>query len=76
MPNELRPCPFCGGEAEVRVCDGSGRYVATVGTKQMWGREMTHCIITCKKCRARTQPYLTRRGVFNSWNRRANDEQI
>jgi hypothetical protein len=24
--NELKPCPFCGGEADVKVCDGAGLY--------------------------------------------------
>lgn len=75
MPRELMRCPFCGHDAEVKVCDGSGTVVADVGTETRWGRKMTHCFIWCKKCRNRTQSYLTRRGAFNAWNRRVNDEQ-
>lgn len=27
MPEtKLKPCPFCGGEAKVRVCDDEGNY--------------------------------------------------
>ena len=72
--NELLNCPFCGGKAKVKVCDGSGRYVANIGTEKVFGRDMTHCIVACEKCNARTQPYLTRRGVFNAWNRRADND--
>lgn len=73
--NELKPCPFCGGKAKVYVCDGSGHYYAEIGTEKFYGRKMTHCLIHCDRCRVRTQAYLTRRGVFNAWNRRADDEQ-
>ena len=70
---ELKPCPFCGGEPVVKVCDGSGSYFANIGTDVFYGRKMSHCLITCKRCRIRTIAYLTRKGVFNAWNRRAED---
>ena len=73
--NELKTCPFCGGKASLWVCDGSGSFYADVGTEFFYGRKMTHCLIMCKKCRIRTTAYLTRRGVFNAWNRRAADER-
>lgn len=72
---ELKPCPFCGGKAKVKVCDSSGAYYADIGTEMLHGRQMTHCLIHCEKCRVRTQTYLTRSGVFNAWNRRADNEQ-
>ena len=68
---ELKPCPFCGGEAEVKVCDGAGHYYTNVGTEMFYGRQMTCCLIRCNKCGVKTKAYLTRRGVFNAWNRRA-----
>lgn len=72
--SELKPCPFCGGKATVMVCDGSGSFYADIGTEVFFGRKMTHCLTMCKKCGIRTKAYLTRRGVFNAWNRRATDE--
>ena len=70
---ELKHCPFCGSEAEVKVCDGSGAFYSNIGTVLYQGRRMTHCLICCKKCGVKTKAYLTRRGVFNAWNRRADN---
>jgi hypothetical protein len=72
---ELKRCPFCGGKAKVKVCDGSGTYYTDIGTEIYYGIKMTHCLIICEKCRVRTQAYLTRRGVFNAWNRRSDDDR-
>ena len=71
---ELKPCPFCGGKAKVKVCDGAGAICADIGTDVLCGRKMTHCLIWCERCRAKTQAYLTRRGVFNAWNRRTTEK--
>ena len=70
---ELKPCPFCGGEAKVMVCDGAGTYCTDIGTELFMGRKMSHCLVRCKKCGVKTKAYLTRRGVFNAWDRRAED---
>lgn len=72
--DKLKPCPFCGGEPKVKVCDGSGTFYADIGTETLYGRKMTHCLIRCERCHVKTQPYLTRRGLFNAWNRRADNE--
>ena len=69
---ELKPCPFCGGEAKVFVCDNRGDYATDDLSKlAYYGREMTHCLIKCPKCRIKTSAYLTRGGAFRAWNRRA-----
>ena len=82
MPNEqvsnsykLKPCPFCNGKAQVKVCDGSGSLYADIGTDVFMGRKMSHCLIKCKRCGVRTKAYLTRRGAFNAWNRRADNDR-
>lgn len=72
MSRELKNCPFCGGKAKVKVCDGSGEHYTDVGTDRFRGREMSHCLIRCEKCGVKTKAFLTRRGVFNAWNRREN----
>ena len=71
---ELKPCPFCGSLPTLAVCDGSGNYWTKDLTQEVsWGRKMTHCKFVCCKCGIETKPFLTRRGLFNAWNRRAND---
>lgn len=70
---ELKPCPFCGGKGKVKVCDGGGSFYTDIGTEKYYGREMTHCLIRCERCGIRTKAYLTRRGVFNAWNRRVGE---
>jgi hypothetical protein len=70
---ELKLCPFCNGKAKVKVCDGAGCFYTDIGTEMYLGRKMTHCLIRCEKCGVKTKAYLTRRGVFNAWNRRADN---
>lgn len=73
--SELKPCPFCKGKAVVYSCDGSGHYYNELGTPVACGRNLTHLIIICDKCGIRTKPYLTRKGVFNAWNRRDKEKE-
>ena len=55
---ELNPCPFCGGEAAVRIRSNESR---------TFGRYMTMCI----KCFCMTGEHKTIEGAANAWNRRA-----
>ena len=68
---ELKPCPFCGSKAKVFACDDAGQYYTGFDTPIYRGRPMRSCLIRCGKCGVKTKAYLTRRGVFNAWNRRA-----
>jgi hypothetical protein len=72
---ELKPCPFCGGKPKVKVCDGSGTYYTDIGTDFLFGRKMSHCLVKCDRCGVKTKAYLTRRGVFNAWNRREGEQK-
>ena len=66
---ELKPCPFCGGEAEE----------AYVKRKKWFARfrypYITHVTyIRCKVCQATTMVRWTREEAIEAWNRRAGDE--
>lgn len=47
MPNELKPCPFCGGEATL-VCDSH---------KTFEPREVRYVRVACTRCHLGTQSY-------------------
>lgn len=59
MPNELKPCPFCGGKANIDY--GNGIY------------EIFY--VFCEKCKTRNPNRLTREEAIKLWNRRTTDEQ-
>lgn len=55
---ELKKCPFCGGEAEVR------------GIKDFDGKVIMSSVV-CKKCEASTRSYGSENGAIEAWNSRA-----
>lgn len=64
MSNELKPCPFCGGEAELRK----------------WRRWLDFQKVMCinRDCiiyHADDKWYKTEAEAIEAWNRRANDAQ-
>lgn len=59
MPNDLKPCPFCGGNAEHEIFD-DGFFV--------W------CRVECKPCGVMlTVPYVAGEEGIKGWNRRADN---
>lgn len=61
--NELKPCPFCGGEGCVQEHVFSG-YTSTFG-------------VVCLDCCCETrQFYDSKEDAIEAWNRRVNDEQV
>ena len=65
MPNKLKPCPFCGGEAE--LLDENGKEdMFFVQCKNIW-----------KGCKvlAFTHDYLTEQEAIEAWNRRTEGEK-
>ena len=62
---ELKPCPFCGGEAAI----GSGEEVRTM-------RPELYYYIQCQKCRAVgwSYPFKSAEQGIEQWNRRYDDK--
>lgn len=78
--SELKPCPFCGGEAElIEGCyseDGRGDRAWIVRCKSCDVRKFQHA--DWCKCNPYHKPYgeceaAMRNAVIEAWNRRAND---
>lgn len=72
---ELKPCPFCGGEAElgeflgvVPEIDENGAYIDAETEYYAW------CY--CTECGITTIDYDTDAEAIEAWNRRATDERI
>lgn len=58
--NELKPCPFCGGKAEL--------YASKVADGLRW--------VTCTECYASGEPCDDTESAIRAWNRRAKDERM
>lgn len=68
---ELKPCPFCGGEAEEKY----------VKRKKLLAKfrypYVTHVpYICCKVCSASSHVKWTREDAIEAWNRRAGDGNV
>ena len=67
---ELKPCPFCGGKAQVRYTGcGSGihGYTSNILMRSKAG------FVVCLKCGGRTSIHGKVSRAINKWNRRLND---
>ncbi len=64
MNEELKPCPFCGGEAIVSFDPD--------GTKDTKGRKWAYTVL-CNNCCATSGLCWSNDMAMAAWNRRAND---
>lgn len=65
MPNNLKPCPFCGSKANLKKVKSSRmRFLAITGFH-----------IECSLCKARTEISLNKDDVITSWNRRVDEHE-
>ena len=65
---ELKPCPFCGGEATPVYCEYGDRYTSNVLYLSKRGT------VKCKKCEVYLpRVYRTVSKAIEAWNRRADN---
>ena len=61
--NELKKCPFCGGEAlmQHKRVNGDPRF--------------THSWVVCTVCYSQTTQFLSEKQAIEAWNRRADNDE-
>ena len=57
---KLKPCPFCGGEAKLKIIP---KYYGDI----YW--------VKCEECNAETPSDFEKDEAIEAWNRRANDDR-
>lgn len=65
MQNELKPCPFCGGEANLIKRKLKTGFYPSGGTYY----------VHCKVCLITTQPKRKAENVIDDWNRRVDNAE-
>lgn len=60
MQNELKPCPFCGGEA-------------LLITFRDEYRRLNPSVVHCSVCDVESKVYLRKKEAIEAWNRRYGD---
>lgn len=66
MPNEMKPCPFCGGKAKLNIQKVTGGY--------------DYAYVICTGCRISTMQYeasaeyCAKDKAIEDWNRRADND--
>ena len=66
--NELKPCPFCGGEAKFHLC-------AELDNEGMAAVFKDYVGIHCVKCRIATPPIIGKSAAAKLWNNRAKNKK-
>ncbi len=67
MPNELKPCPFCGGNAHI------GEMKKAVGFERWSVACINRRCIAYKLHNPFVAKYLSRESAIEAWNRRADN---
>lgn len=64
---KLKPCPFCGGTAELKLSRRKGLFAKL--------KRFSHYqYVECTECHVRTKPYITTEDALMDWNTRANEK--
>ena len=65
---KLKPCPFCGGEAEEKYIRRK-----TMFAKYKFPYNTHYVYIRCKQCAGTSSVKWTREEAIEAWNRRADN---
>ena len=66
MIDELKPCPFCGGNAETR---------RVTPLRNSITQTYDGVFVICTQCLTSSNNYPGTKAAIEHWNRRINDEQ-
>lgn len=70
---ELKPCPFCGGEAKI-VSRSTEVKAVNLGTAEVFSTDILEwCKVKCSECGCSTDRYSNVGGAIKWWNKRAAD---
>lgn len=71
---ELKPCPFCGGEAKI-VSRSTEVKDVNLGTTEVFSTDILEwCKVKCCECGCSTDRYSNVGGAIKWWNKRASAE--
>lgn len=62
--DELKPCPFCGGDAELLSINNNGQGLSPL----FW-------YVVCTNMCARTFRHISDHDAIEAWNRRVSDDE-
>ena len=79
---ELKPCPFCGGKAEIKIwkrakiidCSAFSTNPDYCKTKKLPSKYLVKCVNkSCRACRPQTKYFSTKKKAIETWNTRAKE---
>ena len=80
---ELKPCPFCGGKAEIKIwkrgklidCSAFSTDPERCKVKKLPSKYLVKCTNeNCLCCRPQTKYFYTKKKAISVWNTRAEKE--
>jgi Lar family restriction alleviation protein len=70
---ELKPCPFCGGKAELYSCEAEHDIYDSKTLEYVETEYYTKYGCACTSCDCTIAEMLSEQNVIEAWNRRADN---